>query len=497
MFKKLIILTVLLFISTPAFAQVQDTTWVRTYDGPANGHDEVFGMALDALGNAYVTGFSFDNATNNFYFATVKYYPNGDTAWIRRYNGPANQGDGGYALAVDKSRNVYVAGISETCSPYCDAVTIKYNPDGDTAWVRRYGESPLSYNYPHSVTVDDLGDVYIAIESWHDTYPADYVTIKYYPDGDTAWVRRYEGGWWDRPYSIILDSFGNILVTGSGGTLKYDGNGNLLWVGIWTEADVGRSMVLDASGNAYVAGYRTYPYPRSDHDFLLVKYTPSGDTAWLRTYNRQGNGDDVAFTIAIDSLNNIYPSGYSALGSSNADIMTLKYSSDGSLLWVRKWGGAGDDLANSIAIDRFQNVYVAGYTQLPDSSYDAVLIKYYSNGDSVWSRTYSGAGIGNDWASFVGVDSSGNIYVAGTSEGQGTNLDFLTIKYYAFLRGDANGNRSVTISDVVYLVNYLFKGGPTPIPKDAGDVNCDTKVSVSDVIYIINYLFKGGTAPCI
>jgi len=64
-------------------------------------------------------------------------------------------------------------------------------------------------------------------------------------------------------------------------------------------------------------------------------------------------------------------------------------------------------------------------------------------------------------------------------------------------RGDANGDKQITVSDVVYLINYLFKGGPPPVPEQmVGDVNCDGKVTVSDVVYLINYLFKGGPPPC-
>ena len=61
--------------------------------------------------------------------------------------------------------------------------------------------------------------------------------------------------------------------------------------------------------------------------------------------------------------------------------------------------------------------------------------------------------------------------------------------------GDANGDGKVTVSDVVYLINYLFKGGPPPIPYEAGEANCDARVTVSDVVYLINYLFKGGPPP--
>jgi hypothetical protein len=65
------------------------------------------------------------------------------------------------------------------------------------------------------------------------------------------------------------------------------------------------------------------------------------------------------------------------------------------------------------------------------------------------------------------------------------------------ITGDPNGDLFVTVSDVVYLINYLFKSGPSPLncPR-SGDVNCDGKVTVSDAVYLINYLFKGGTEPC-
>ncbi len=61
--------------------------------------------------------------------------------------------------------------------------------------------------------------------------------------------------------------------------------------------------------------------------------------------------------------------------------------------------------------------------------------------------------------------------------------------------GDSNGDGSLAVADVVYLVNYLFKGGPMPEPYEAGEANCDGKVTVSDVVYLVNYLFKGGPVP--
>ena len=65
-----------------------------------------------------------------------------------------------------------------------------------------------------------------------------------------------------------------------------------------------------------------------------------------------------------------------------------------------------------------------------------------------------------------------------------------------FLCGDADGSGAVSISDVVYLINYIFAGGPAPNPVIAGDANCSNAISISDAVYMINYIFGGGASPC-
>ncbi len=59
--------------------------------------------------------------------------------------------------------------------------------------------------------------------------------------------------------------------------------------------------------------------------------------------------------------------------------------------------------------------------------------------------------------------------------------------------GDANGDGQVTVTDVFYLINYLFAGGPAPI--GPADVNGDGQITVADIFYLISYLFSGGPAP--
>jgi hypothetical protein len=62
-------------------------------------------------------------------------------------------------------------------------------------------------------------------------------------------------------------------------------------------------------------------------------------------------------------------------------------------------------------------------------------------------------------------------------------------------RGDANGDGAVDVGDVVFMIAYVFKGGPAPYPESAGDANCDGLPDVGDAVYLIAYIFKGGPPP--
>jgi len=62
--------------------------------------------------------------------------------------------------------------------------------------------------------------------------------------------------------------------------------------------------------------------------------------------------------------------------------------------------------------------------------------------------------------------------------------------------GDADSDLAVDVSDPVYLIAYIFAGGPVPVPLEAGDVDCSSAVDISDVVYLISYIFSGGPQPC-
>ena len=372
------------------FAQSVDTAWVRRYNGSGNGADEPAGIAVDDSGYVYVNG-SINNSGSSDDYGTIKYYPNGDTAWVRSYNGPENGDEGGIAIAVDDSGYVYVTGYSWDSGTLNDYATIKYRPNGDTAWVRRYNGQGNSYDIASAIAADDSGYVYVTGYSEGSGTSYDYATIKYTPEGDTAWVRTYNGPANSQDYAscIAVDSSGNVYVMG------YSFGSGTLW------------------------------------DYATIKYYSDGDTAWVRRYNGPANGSDQARAMVVDSSGNVYVTGQSGGSGTWDDYATIKYQSNGDTAWVRRYDGPEDstDYAYAIAVDGSGNVYVTGYSIGSGSGRDYATIKYLPDGDTAWVVRYNGLANDHDEAWALAVDNSGNVYVTGRSVGSGTLWDYATIKY--------------------------------------------------------------------
>src|ERR1700748_2948455 len=124
--------------------------WVVQYHGLGDDFDDVVAIAADGSGNVYVTGYGLGSGTG-WDFATVKYNSAGEQQWVARYNGPDNDYDRPYAMAIDSFGNVYVTGYSGTADSFTDWTTIKYNPDGHEQWVARYDACPRAYARGRSI----------------------------------------------------------------------------------------------------------------------------------------------------------------------------------------------------------------------------------------------------------------------------------------------------------------------------------------------------------
>jgi hypothetical protein len=64
-----------------------------------------------------------------------------------------------------------------------------------------------------------------------------------------------------------------------------------------------------------------------------------------------------------------------------------------------------------------------------------------------------------------------------------------------YLCGDANADETINVADAVFIISYIFKGGPAPDPLCVADANGDGTVNIADAVYLITYIFKGGPPP--
>jgi uncharacterized delta-60 repeat protein len=294
------------------------------------------------------------------------------------------------------------------------------------------------------VAVDGSGNVYVTGSSLGSGSGLDYATVKYNSSGTPQWVARYNGpaNSEDIPYSIAVDASGNVYVTGSSAgsgsgldyaTVKYNSSGTQQWVarynGPANSTDAAYCLALDGSGNIYVTG--TSLGSGTGQDYATIKYNSSGTQQWALRYNGPGGNNDTAYAVAVDGSANVYVTGTSLGAGTSMDYATIKYNSGGMQQWVARYNGPAsiDDTAYSISVDSSGNVYVTGSSGGSGTGQDYATIKYNSSGTQQWAARYNGPGGNTDSAYAIAVDASGNVYVTGTSLGSGTGQDYATVKY--------------------------------------------------------------------
>lgn len=282
------------------------------------------------------------------------------------------------------------------------------------------------------------------------------------------WAERYNGtgSSFDVPAKMILQADGNIVIAGSTigiGTLsdisviKYSNSGSELWArsfnGPDNSTDNARSLAVDNSGNIYVTGFVT---SSGEPKLTLIKYNSTGDLQWSRQFDTTGVTISFgeAVTIAPDGF--IYVSGFTRNASNNFDILTLKYDTNGNILWGRSFNGLGngDDMPVNVLCEDSNNIYIAGTGKNSNGSIDVILLKYNSTGEIRFSKYYNGSSSDEDRATSAALDASGNVIISGVSITPQNGFDYLTLKYDSSgtLKWDETYNGTGNSIDYTYQV---------------------------------------------
>jgi uncharacterized delta-60 repeat protein len=319
---------------TVAFGPDGDTLWVDQVDIGASDFARDI-MILDNDTCLIVGKGGFPNS-----MAVLKYAPDGDTVWTRLYQWTGSTFDEGLHVDCDSDGNILVAGNAQV-SGQTDLLTVKFSPDGDSLWGRTYDGPGNGSDGARGIGTDAQGNVYVTGTSEGSGTNADFVVLKYDPDGNLLWERRYDSGLslTDEPWALQMDPSGNVIVTGGStgsGTnrdvllIKYAPDGDTLWIareaGPGTAYEQADDMALDASGNIYITGYRNESGSGNLNDFLTMRIDPAtGTKEWEKTWD-EAYGSDRGLSICAGAEDHVWVTGIGAAGGSTGnDIRTVKY----------------------------------------------------------------------------------------------------------------------------------------------------------------------------
>ncbi len=375
-------------------------------------------------------------------------------------------GNGGYAIAVDGSGNVYVTGESwatwgnpvRAYTGDADAFAAKLDSDGNLTWNTFLGGSGLDRG--HAIAVDGSGNVYVTGESWA-TWDSpvrayagdeDAFAAKLDSSGNLTWHTFLGSSSHESGYGVAVDGDGNVYVTGESWATwdspvrayageadafaaRLGADGSLTWNTFLGSSrfESGHAIAVDASGNVYVTGcsLATWGSPvrayTGGNDAFVVKLNSGGNLTWNTFLGSSSH--ELGFGVAVDGCGNVYVGGYSQAtwGSpvrayaGDADAFAAKLGADGTLTWNTFLGGSGGDYGRAIAVDGSGNVYVSGLSLAawgsPVRAYagdeDAFAAKLDSSGNLTW-HTFLGSS-SHESGYGVAVNGDGNVYISGDS----------------------------------------------------------------------------------
>ena len=315
-------------IITIKYSESGNTMWERTFFNIQVNYVVPLFSKIDNQNNIIVIGYYTVASQENF--VTLKYDNNGNLLWSRIFDSPIGAQDNAKALIVDDSSNIYVAGSSFT-NFYFDVLLIKYAPNGDTLWVKTYDGGNNSNDAGNCMTIDIFGNVYVSGYARSDITYFDYLTIKFNPNGDIKWIKTYTSPLVtyseDIVYGISIDSSNSVIISGSS---KQGTN----WYGI---TSIKYSQLTNANINSIpsLSEYKLYQnYPNPFNPYTYIRYEmPVQGNVQIEVYNINGSKVQTLVNEKKESGNHEIEFNGSKLSSG---IYFYKFSINGKLINTKK-----------------------------------------------------------------------------------------------------------------------------------------------------------------
>ncbi|GEM_PF-3230709 len=483
----LLVVTLLLGSTIVLRAQIPHSEWVRgvgerVYNDigravaiDAAGNVYVTGQYITKLTIGKAKLKNMDGDLNNTDIFVAKYNTHGVAQWAKRIHGRSN--DYANGIAVDASGNAFVTGYFSSSSLTSGTSTItgagsqdmfvaKFDPNGNTLWLRGAGGAALDTAF--AVTIDNSGNAYVVgsyqstsitfgsttlvntgkIDPFGNRY-SDIFMVKYNPTGTVVWAQAYGDSSHEEARDIKVDASGNIYLTG---TFASD------------------SIMIDTCKIKSAGG--VHPAGIAYADIFVAKLTPTLQALWAK---RAGFlAADVPYGLGFDNSFNVYVAGSfesdsirfdsttAFVNNGYKDVLLLKYDANGEFQWARQAGGMYSDEAVTLAVDGAGNSYIGGYYESPSLTFGSTtlvnssspeskifLAKYNTSGNVVWAKSdASTSGVAHVYE--LSIDGTGALLVTGSFTGKNMAFEDLTI---------LNSNQSFGWDDV-FLVK-LFEATAT------------------------------------
>ncbi len=468
--RKIIFLFLIFNILLINIAISQTYEWGKAIG--SDGSDRINNIDIDKDGNIYSIGYfayqggsiaDFDPSDNIYELTSkgdgdifiLKLNRNGNFVWAKSIGGYSNF-DFGYSIATDSKGNTYSTGVFTSTVDFdpgigvynligndSDIFVLKLDKDGNFVWAENFGSFGRDIGY--SIITDRYDNIYVSGLFWS--------TAVDFDPGPNVFN--------------LNSSKGNIFV------LKLDSNGNFIWArNIGGTYNTRPEITQDNLGNIYITGdFRgTWDYnpgvdvynltSKGESDIFVCKLNSNGDFIWAKSIG--GTKEDIAYSLAINSQNDIYITGkfedviqYNSVqglsqivSNGYSDICIFKLNSNGNIIWGKSIGGISVDEGRAIDIDKSDNVYISGsfaekvdlnpntevFYESTNGSLDIFLLKLNSTGDFIWAKSF----ISKSWdeAFSIYLDKYNNIYSAGLF-GDDLEIDFDQDTFYIMHSGDS------------------------------------------------------------
>lgn len=381
----------------------------------------------------------------------------------------------------------------------------KYDKNGKMIWVKKWMNDTKHYHYVEDLAIDEDGNIYVCGQLMRKNYyTGPTFIVKYDSDGNRIWTKIFS--WCSSPHEMVIHG-GHIYIAGVLSLqfeneelllLKYDLNGNQVWNITWGKPlnhEDAYGVIVGPDGYLYVSGV-AFNKTKSRYDILVMKWSLNGTLIWNRTWN------EIMYEW-IESPKIKYYGGYLyVVGSAQregemTDVFLTKWTTDGKLLWHKSWGGEDRDRIEDASISESGKIYVTGVTESFGAEGQDILVAVFDENGEFLYKTLWGDKYG-DAARKIAVISDEEVYIGGTN--------FTSDKAYSLIikfAKDSDGDGIPDVAEEEYgtdpqnpdsdgdglLDGYEIESGLNPLDPDSdGDGWLDGKDLAPNSPYMPNML---------